>query len=200
MLKRRVKWNVAAFQSLGRDLRPRLYWTGLVDGARLPEWIRADAKPRLRRMLRDHPFGEAFVWTRSLQLRTNVPWALRGHHNIVEHGRVHDVEMSQPFTDRGVVNSMLAAGGRWGFSHRAPAAYQLFGDTLPAAVRKRRDKAEFGGVVIGSHTQAFIDTWDGSGLPDDLVDAAVFRRACTSESPGYYTYMLLQYAWLQQQA
>jgi hypothetical protein len=133
-------------------------------------------------MLRDHPFGEAFVWTRSLQLRTNVPWALRGHHNIVEHGRVHDVEMSQPFTDRGVVNSMLAAGGRWGFSHRAPAAYQLFGDTLPAAVRKRRDKAEFGGVVI------------------DLVDAAVFRRACTSESPGYYTYMLLQYAWLQQQA
>ena len=108
--------------------------------------------------------------------------------------------MSQPFTDRSVVNSMLAAGGRWGFSHRAPAAYQLFGDTLPAAVRKRRDKAEFGGVVIGSYTQAFLETWDGSGLPDDLVDAAVFRRVCTSESPGYYTYMLLQYAWLQQQA
>jgi len=200
LLERRLVRNRAAAAAILGDVRPRLRWARPNDTRRVPEWIRPQARHRVRSVLRGHPHIDGFLWRGELSRRTSAPWALRGHANLVRQGAEHGVELVQPLTDRRVICSMLAACGRWGPSDRDTAARHLYGDTMPAEVRSRRDKVDFASVVFGPSSRAFVDQWDGTGLPDDLVDPTIVRAAWNRASPPYSSFALLQHTWLQQQS
>lgn len=67
---------------------------------------------------------------------------------------------------------------------------------LPEAIIKRSDKAYFNASCFGPLTAAFVRSWDGTGLDDDLVDAEVLRDVWSAEFVPAPTAMLLQQAWL----
>jgi asparagine synthase (glutamine-hydrolysing) len=187
----------AAARAIADDLRPRLARLRRSDDARIPSWVRANAYDRLRPLLRRHPYDEGFRWARVLPHRTSAPWALRGNANLTGHIGELGTELLQPLTDR-VIASMLGACGRWGPPDRGTAARLLYGDTTPKAVLGRRDKGEFSAAVFGPASRAFVEQWDGSGLPDDLVDAERVLEAWNDPSPIYTSFALLQHAWLMQ--
>ena len=189
----------AAAAAILHDLRPQLPRFRPGVGARVPDWVRPDARPLIARLLRNHPHTEGFRWRAELERRTNAPWALRGHANVVRQGAELGVEVVQPLTTPAVIGSMLSAAGRWGPADRSEGALLLYGDTMPAAVRGRRDKVNFVNVVVGAATREFIRTWDGTGLPEELVDPALIRAEWDKPQPRYSSFALLQHAWLQQQ-
>lgn len=189
----------AAAAAILHDLRPQLQRFRPGADARVPHWVRPDARRLVASLLRNHPHTEGFRWRAELERRTNAPWALRGHANVVEQGAELGVEIVQPLTSPAVIASMLSAAGRWGPTDRSEGALLLYGDTMPAAVRGRRDKVNFVNVVIGEATREFIRTWDGHGLPDELVDPSLVRAEWDKPQPRYSSFALLQHAWLQQQ-
>ena len=192
-----VRRNRAAMRALVADLTPELNWLPGRASRLLPSWIRPEARPHLREVAGHHR-RRPFRWAAALDHRTNAPWARRGHATVVQSGVDAGVDVVQPLTDLDVVGAMLAAGGRWGFPDRATAALALFGDSLPLAVRRRVDKVDFTDAYIGRPSRAFIDAWDGSGVPTDLVDPELLAAEWRSPSPRYSSIPLLQHAWLAQ--
>ncbi|MCU1501622.1 MAG: asparagine synthase, partial [Ilumatobacteraceae bacterium] len=187
----------AALRAVAGELRPELPWLPGRSSRTLPDWVRPDARARLGRIVRGHPYRRMFRWAATLENRTNAPWARRGHGTLVHSGGDAGVELVQPLTEPSVVGSMLVAGGRWGFADRATAAAALFGESLPAEIRRRSDKVDFTHAYIAGPSRAFIDAWDGGGVPTELVDPDVLGAAWRSASPPYSSLPLLQHAWLE---
>lgn len=72
----------------------------------------------------------------------------------------------------------------------------LFGDLLPEAVTRRRDKASPVGVFFGRESRRFADSWDGSGIEPALVDPDALRATWLEPVPDERAALLLQSAWL----
>jgi hypothetical protein len=72
----------------------------------------------------------------------------------------------------------------------------LFGDLLPPEVLSRRSKAGFDAVFFNRHSRAFANSWDGTGAPDGLIDAAALRQHWLDGAPNAQTFTLLQALWL----
>jgi hypothetical protein len=68
--------------------------------------------------------------------------------------------------------------------------------TGPAALIARSDKAHFAGILWPGYSRAFIERWDGQGIPHALVDEHALRRVWEEPTPHFGTAMLLQSAWL----
>lgn len=199
LASRRLVRDRAAARAIVDDLRPRLAWLRRADDDRIPPWVLPTAYGRIRPLLHRHPYDDGFRWGRALRHRTTAPWSLRGNANLTGHIAERGSELLQPLTDRRVISAMLGACGRWGPPDRGTAARLLYGDTTPAAVLDRRDKGEFSAAVFGPASRAFVEQWDGSGVPDDLVDAERVLQAWNDPSPAYTSFALLQHAWLMQQ-
>jgi asparagine synthase (glutamine-hydrolysing) len=90
------------------------------------------------------------------------------------------------------VASLAAYGGRWGIGGRGACVRLLTDGLLPEAIIERRDKAYFNASRFGAATAEFVQTWDGNGLDDDLVDADVLRELWSAEFVPAPTAMLLQ--------
>jgi asparagine synthetase B (glutamine-hydrolysing) len=104
-----------------------------------------------------------------------------------------DVELAHPLFDAGLWAIAAAHGG---FADRTEGMQALFGDLLPPEVLARRSKAGFDAVFFNRHSRAFARAWDGSGLPDGLVDAEALRAHWLGEAPTAQTFTLLQALWL----
>jgi hypothetical protein len=72
----------------------------------------------------------------------------------------------------------------------------LFGDLLPSDVLARRSKAGFDAVFFNRHSRAFARAWDGTGVPEDLIDAEALREHWLGDAPTAQTFTLLQALWL----
>ncbi len=131
--------------------------------------------------------------------RTSAPWARRGHATVVASGADAGIQVAQPLTDPRVVGAMAVAGGRWGFPDRATAARALFGESLPLEVARRVDKVDFTDAYFAAPSRSFIESWDGTGVPTELVDAELLAAQWRSPRPRYSSIPLLQHAWLAQQ-
>jgi asparagine synthetase B (glutamine-hydrolysing) len=83
------------------------------------------------------------------------------------------------------------------FADRSAAMLWLFGDLLPRSLAVRRTKASFDDVFWNRHTHHFLRSFDGTGVDEELVDAAALRRCWLKPSNGRAREMLpLQAAWL----
>ena len=83
-----------------------------------------------------------------------------------------------------------------GFAGRDAALAAVAGHLLPAELVARRTKASFDGVFFDEPARAFAQDWDGSGVPDELVDPAALRAHWLGGAPDPHALTLLQAAWL----
>ena len=149
----------------------------------------AYARARAQEALEPVSWGRSVVdkWWRSRErvaLRTSIAAACGD-----------DVTVEHPFMDRDLLGAVAGALWRVGFPSRAAAMDLLFGDTLPAAVRKRSDKAAFFAPFINHHSRAFIAGWDGTGIDEALVDVGALRACWSADQVDARSYALLQSAW-----
>lgn len=110
--------------------------------------------------------------------------------------RDEDVAIAHPLLDPGVWGAVARSAPRHGHLGRTDAMEALFGAMLPAELLGRPDKACFDEVFFGEHSRAFAARWDGSGVPDALVDAAALRSHWLTDEPRAQSFTLLQSAWL----
>jgi len=66
--------------------------------------------------------------------------------------------------------------------------------------RARSGKAAFDEAFFHRHGRAFAASWDGTGLPEDVVDVAALRREWGSGAPAPQSLSLLQVAWLARES
>ena len=102
----------------------------------------------------------------------------------------------QPLLDRRFLAAMAHWGGVLGKGDREATMHELFSGIVPPATIARTHKAMFTGPYWGGETQEFIASWDGNGVPEDLVDADALREVWSDEYPDVRTGVLLQAAWL----
>jgi hypothetical protein len=194
-----VRRDRAALAALASEVAPRLDWLPGRDERLLPDWVLPGARAELGRFVTGRRHRHRFRWMPTLGDRTAAPWALRGHATVVESGADAGVQVAQPLTDPSVVGAMAVAGGRWGFPDRASAARVLFGESLPLEVARRIDKVDFTDAYVTGPSRAFIESWDGTGVPSEFVDAEPLAAQWRSPRPRYSSIPLLQHAWLAQQ-
>jgi asparagine synthase (glutamine-hydrolysing) len=159
-------------------------------------WLRPEVRAALGEAWAAERASEPVRWDARLvwlSARRNL-WLLTAP--VAEIARDAGVDARNPLLDRRFLAALAVHGGRAGFASRAAAMEALFADVLPSRVIARRTKAHFGEAVWGPHARAFIQRWDGGGIPDDLVDAEALRREWDRPMPSFATAMLLQAAWL----
>jgi asparagine synthase (glutamine-hydrolysing) len=108
----------------------------------------------------------------------------------------HDVQVRHPLLAPEFLAALAAEGGRWGFAGRTDLMRHLFSDLLPDSLLARSTKAHFGAVRWGATEREFAERWDGSGLPEDLIDPERIREEWLSERPGGVSVLPLHAAWL----
>ncbi|HEY2437667.1 MAG TPA: asparagine synthase-related protein [Solirubrobacteraceae bacterium] len=111
-------------------------------------------------------------------------------------GRAEDVQMLHPLCEPEVLATAARAWGRSGPAGRQAALVVLGGESLPDALRARRDKAWFDRVFWGEHAHRAARTWTGQGVDPALVNPAGLRREWSRDPATPFVYTLLQAAWL----
>lgn len=76
----------------------------------------------------------------------------------------------------------------------------LFRDLLPDEILSRHTKAHFNGVAFSEHSRAFVERWTGRGVNSELVDPEELMSEWRSSTPSAGTMVLLQAAWLAEEA
>lgn len=107
-----------------------------------------------------------------------------------------DVTVEHPFMDPAFLSAVAGALWRLGFPSRAAAMDLLFAEALPQGVRHRSDKAAFYAPFVNRYSRAFIDSWDGTGVDDTLVNASALRACWNQDRVDARSYPLLQATWL----
>jgi hypothetical protein len=110
-------------------------------------------------------------------------------------GRDENVLVAHPLSAPEVAAAIARAAPR-GFRGRTEGMQALFGEHLPRDVLARSSKAAFDDAFFNRHGRAFASSWDGEGLPEDVVDVAALRREWASGAPAAQSLALLQVAWL----
>jgi hypothetical protein len=120
-------------------------------------------------------------------------------HSLARLGETFDVKVVHPFSEPGFLAALATAKGWKGFPGRADAMRLLFGDLLPDDVLVRRRKALFDQVFLNRHARAFIESWSGAGIDENLVDPDAIRATWAAPEPHGWSLLLLQAAWLASQ-
>jgi asparagine synthase (glutamine-hydrolysing) len=106
------------------------------------------------------------------------------------------VTIVNPFLAPRFVAALAAAGGTFGLGTRTDVMRHIFSGCLPDDVLSRGSKAGFGRVFWGVRSRAFAESWDGSGVPLDLVKPEALRSSWLESRPPFSSALLLQAAWL----
>jgi len=162
-----------------------------------PSWLTPVAAAAFRQRLLEDEAAEPFTWS------ARVAWYARRRY--VRHARDAIAATTSLFGGTAAFplldDVFLAAVARShrvrGFASRSEAYAELAGDLLPTSLIERRDKAIFHQVFIVGPTRAFAETWDGSGLPVQLVNAEQARAEWLLPQPDFRSAMLLQQAWIR---
>lgn len=98
-----------------------------------------------------------------------------------------------PFLDRRFLAAFATESGIGGPKSRTDAMNRLFGDVLPPATVSRPTKAIFD-LALYEIEERFLETWNGEGLPIDLVSADALRAEWRKPAPNACADILLQRA------
>lgn len=187
----RAEWRRAAAAAAPVPVRRRL----LREHVDEPRWL----CPALRREVIAHQhaaIGRPLRWDHSVRSVLAPRGVVMGGTTRARVAEQQGCALVEPLGAVDFVASYASYGGRWGGITRAAATSLLAGGLLPPEVVRRADKASFNRSHFGPVSRAFAQSWDGHGLPPDLVDAEALRAAWTAEVPPAPTAMLLQQAWL----
>lgn len=111
-----------------------------------------------------------------------------------------DVSLVQPFLDPGLSDALASLPPTERFGTRGEAMHALFGELLPEATLTRSVKTVFDEVFWGETSRGFAAGWNGAGVDDDLVDREALASEWAAAEPDPRSFLLLQAAWLAQQA
>ena len=187
-------------RSAGSTLAPRSFREARVraqlDAAGMQPWLRPEAREHHHRLLAADLASEPLGTAQSLRWLTTRRVAAMASHNHAALAAEHGLVLHEPLLDRAFVHSLAEVAGTWGFASRTEAMRALFAHLLPDAILGRRSKAYFNRAFMGEETRAFAESWDGTGLDPDLVDAEALREEWLSDFPSAVSTPLLQAAWL----
>lgn len=190
----------ADLRAAGSALAPRPYrrWRERVrfDGAEMQPWLRPGTQARHHRDLAADLTGEPLSTAGSLHWLLTRRGAAMASHNYATLAAEHGLVLVEPLLDPGFITSLAKQAGRWGYASRTEAMRALFGGLLPDAILARRTKAYFNRAFMGEETRAFAESWSGTGVDPDLVDAEALRAEWLSEFPSAISTPLLHAAWL----
>ena len=162
-------------------LHPWLTATGERAGrAALAAWDVAEPRPLRARMRHIRAARYLTVGTASLECLAGDAGA----------------DITHPLLDHAVWGAVAGAAPRLGHRDRQAAMEATFGSLLPADLLARADKAGFDEVFFNAHSRAFADRWDGSGVPEDVVDARALGEHWRAGEPRAQSFPLVQAAWL----
>jgi asparagine synthetase B (glutamine-hydrolysing) len=198
---RRVPWNRHSFNYAALAVAPiplrRLAMRRLYERQLGTDWLTERASHELHRALAAESAAEPLDWRKALQRHLSSPAVVYGMGTVARLAADGGVEMHNPLLSPQFVDAVCRAGGRRGYLSRTAAMRALFGHLLPDEVLARTSKADFGRAVFGPQCRAFVDSWDGSGVNPDWVNANVLRSVWQTEKPHAMTHALLQSCWLQ---
>lgn len=165
----------------------------------LQGWLRPEVRARHLRLLAEELTAEPFRWDRALWSLTRRRAPVVLDHNVGLLARDYNVSFASPLLDKRFLAAVARDGGRWGFRSRTSMMRRYFGDLLPEPVVRRASKASFNRAHFGPAATEFARSWDGTGVPEALVDPEALKREWLSEAPAGISGLLLQQAWLAQQ-
>jgi asparagine synthetase B (glutamine-hydrolysing) len=158
-------------------------------------WLRVAPLTRLLELDAAEIATEPFRWNRY------VAWWARRRYFVARRqamallAETHEVRLAHPLMEPRFLATVSRAGGAWGWGNRTMTLRALFAGLLPDALLARESKADFTRAYWGNDTRNFIATWDGTGVPADLVDVDALREVWADEMPDARTGLLLHAAW-----
>jgi asparagine synthetase B (glutamine-hydrolysing) len=158
-------------------------------------WLRPQPLTRLLELDASEVATEPFRWDNYVAWWTRRRYIVARRQAIAWLAETYDVQLVHPLMDRTFLAAVARAGGARGWGTRTMTLRTLFAGLLPGPLLARESKANFTRAYWGNDSRDFIATWDGSGLPDDLVDADALRAVWEEEMPDARTGLLLQAAW-----
>lgn len=162
-------------------------------------WLRSEAAEQAAEELWATETAEPRTYPRAARWRLTSRSSVAGRQTIRYMADAQDVLHLSPLWDPAFVDAVVTSRGMAGFASRTEAMRRYFGDLLPPPILERETKSSFGAAAFGATSKAFVDQWDGTGVPDKLVDSGVLRREWARESPNGLSFALLQAAWLSAQ-
>lgn len=186
--------------AVARNLAPRsvrflVLWHHYQTGQLTP-WLRPAAARRFNLELARSMAGEPLSWRAFLRwhLRRRVPRVIA--RNLTLMAEDHDVFHLQPLLDRDFLAALARCAGFYGFETRTDAMTFLAEDLLPPAVLGRPTKPGYNTAYFTDIARRFAESWDGTGIDEELVDPEKLRSAWLSPQPNGSSFALLQAAWL----
>jgi len=159
-------------------------------------WLRAEARAELAKHARADAAREPRPWDRRItyyRQRRYLRLTVRSLELLAEK---RGVEVRHPLLAQPFLAALASDGGPAGYGDRTTAMRALFADALPLDLLTRPRKAEFGRALWRSKARAFAESWDGTGVDDELVDPEQVRVAWSAPSPWFGANTLLHVAWL----
>jgi asparagine synthetase B (glutamine-hydrolysing) len=190
-LRRAARWM--AFYSLPRRLRTRIEQSRY--NMHLP-WMRPDAEREVQRLRLERALMPTNAWSVALEGLINSRYREFVRGVLDTFAADCGVALHEPFYDPRFVRSIAAAAPPDGYPSRTLALREHFEGLLPPEVWTRGTKAVFTEVAWGPDTRSFIESWDGTGLDDTLVDPEAVRAQWTGPHPDPRTLICLGQAWL----
>ena len=108
-----------------------------------------------------------------------------------------DVGIAHPLLSRRFWAAVAHTAAPDGFAGRTDGMRRLFGELLPDEIIERRSKAGFNNVFWTERARSFATTWEGGGVPHELVDVAALQAHWRAPRPLAQSFLLLQAAWLR---
>jgi hypothetical protein len=107
-----------------------------------------------------------------------------------------DVRIVHPLLATPLWAEVSRVAGPVGFSGRTEGMRRIFGTLLPDEICARAGKAHFDGAMWTDIARAHVRSWDGGGVPADVVDEQALAAHWRSDRPMANSFTLLQASWL----
>lgn len=166
------------------------------DESVMQPWLLPEARERHHQLAARDLAGEPLTTRRSLEWLLTRRVAAVASHNYGVLAAEHGLALGEPLLAPAFVRSLARTAGTWGYVSRTAAMREIVGDLLPEVIVDRRSKAYFNRAFMGDETRTFAETWDGSGVDAELIDADVLREEWLSDFPSAISTPLLHAAWL----
>lgn len=132
-------------------------------------WLVPSAAAAVARAHAAETINEPLDWRARTAWIAGRRWLSLGTAALDQLAQHHGARIAHPLIDPLVLAAVARSGGRHGFGTRAQGLEAAFGALLPRALRTRRGKAHFDGVLTREASRDLIARWDGTGL-GALVD------------------------------
>lgn len=107
-----------------------------------------------------------------------------------------DVRVMNPLLDAGFLAALANVAVRHQGASRAELLHLIAGEAFPDAATELRPKAHFLEVFLRTPTREFVQSWDGRGADESVVDVAALRRLWSQWPIPGATAGLVQQLWL----